>query len=87
MRCSTEKRRWSGYPRQGLTPDEAATFLLRLAAGKSIGQLPRGAANPEYLVPVPRYLVHRRNDGEFKAKVDAIVTRPGTLLFGRRPAS
>jgi hypothetical protein len=69
-----EKRKWCGYPKEGLTPDEAATFLHRLEAGKFVGQLTRGASNPDYLVPVPRYLVHRKNDPVFKAKVDAIVT-------------
>jgi hypothetical protein len=37
-----------------------ATFLQRLEAGKFVGQLKRGASNPDYLAPVTRYLVRRR---------------------------
>jgi hypothetical protein len=87
MKGINEKRRWSGYPKDGLTLDEAATFLQRLEAGKSISQLTRGASNPDYLVPVPRYLVHRKNDAKFRAMVDyAIVNRPSTWA-GRAPSN
>jgi hypothetical protein len=44
-----EKRKWRGDRKQGLTPEEAATFLKRLEAGKFVGQLTRGPSNPDYL--------------------------------------
>jgi hypothetical protein len=72
VKADGEKRKWGGYPKMGLTPDEATTLIQRLEVGKSLGQLTRCASNPDYLVPVPRYLVHRKNQPDFRAKVDAI---------------
>jgi hypothetical protein len=86
VKADGEKQKWSGYPKMGLTPDEATTLVQRLEVGKSLGQLTRCASNPNYLVPVPRYLVHRKNHPDFGAKVDAIkgfVCRSRTLEHWR----
>jgi hypothetical protein len=47
--------------------------------------LTRGASNPDYLAPVTRYLVHRKNP-EFKTKVDAdkVAVAPDQSATSRR---